>query len=32
MKGGRGLAFLDPFPLDPTGTAFYFFWNGNPGS
>jgi hypothetical protein len=28
----NGLAELDPFPLDPTGTAFYFFWNGNPGS
>jgi hypothetical protein len=28
----NGLAFLDPFPLDPSGTAFYFFWNGNPGS
>jgi hypothetical protein len=28
----NGQAFLDPFPLDPTGTAFYFFWNGNPGS
>ncbi|HMH93793.1 MAG TPA: hypothetical protein VK586_22270, partial [Streptosporangiaceae bacterium] len=28
----NGLGFLDPFPLDPTGTAFYFFWNGNPGS
>jgi hypothetical protein len=28
----NGLAELDPFPLDPTGTAFFFFWNGNPGS
>ena len=28
----NGLGFLDPFPLDSTGTAFYFFWNGTPGS
>jgi hypothetical protein len=28
----NGLGFLDPFPLDPTGTSFYFFWNGTPGS
>jgi hypothetical protein len=27
-----GTAFLDPTPLDPTGTAFQFYWNGNPGS
>jgi hypothetical protein len=27
-----GTAGLDPSPLDPTGTAFEFYWNGNPGS
>jgi Peptidase A4 family len=28
----NGTAGLDPTPLDPTGSDFEFYWNGNPGS